>query len=125
MTLSLRVDMNLSPAGVALLEDAGFVAVHWSAVGRHDAPDSILFSWARQNSYIVFTHDLDFGSLLAVTGAEAPSVFQIRTEDVSPQGLGSHAISLLRRFEQELASGALIGVDDGRNRVRILPLLPN
>jgi len=32
----------------------------------------------------VFTHDLDFGDILAATGAEAPSVIQVRTEDTTP-----------------------------------------
>lgn len=120
--MRLLVDMNLSPAWVPLLESAGFVAVHWSTVGSPNAPDRMIFSWARQNGYVVFTHDLDFGAMLAITGAEAPSVFQIRTEDVSPDALGLRAISIISRFSSELAAGALIVVDEGRDRVRILPL---
>lgn len=122
MTLRLLVDMNLSPAWVPLLEASGFVAVHWSSIGLPNAPDRTLFSWARQNGYVVFTHDLDFGALLAITGAEAPSVFQIRTEDVSPDALGARAVTILSRFAPELADGALVVVDEARDRVRILPL---
>lgn len=81
-----------------------------------------LDAYARQNGYVVFTHDLDFGALLAITGAEAPSVFQIRTEDVSPDALGPRAISTLSRFAPQLVAGALVVVDEARERVRILPL---
>lgn len=120
--MRLLVDMNLSPTWVPLLESAGFTARHWSTTGAANAPDAVIFSWARDHDYVVFTHDLDFGAMLAVTGAEAPSVFQIRTEDVSPDALGLRAISSLRRFAAELAAGALVVVDEGRDRVRILPL---
>ncbi len=122
MTLRLLVDMNLAPAWVEILRNAGFEAEHWSQLGSPCAPDSELFEWARSNGYIVFTHDLDFGAMLNATQAEAPSVFQIRTDDVSPEMLSPRAIELLRRFTPQLLSGALVVVDELRERVRILPL---
>lgn len=105
MTLRLLVDMNLSPSWIEVLNNAGFVAMHWSQVGSPHAPDRELFSWASEHGYTVFTHDLDFGALLAATNAESPSVFQIRTDDVSPDALAPrhriaeslHSSTLLRR----------------------------
>ncbi len=120
--MKLLVDMNLSPSWVTALEAGGFEAVHWSNIGRPDAPDNQLFDWARQHGYIVFTHDMDFGAMLALTGTESPSVFQIRTQNVGPAVLATRAIDLLRRFEIELEAGALVVVDELRERVRILPL---
>lgn len=120
--MKLLVDMNLSPAWIAPLTDAGFEAVHWSSVGRGNAPDRELFDWAREHNHVVLTHDLDFGAMLAITRAESPSVFQIRTQDVAPASLAPRAIVLLRRFEVDLLAGALIVVDELRERVRLLPL---
>ena len=114
--------MNLSPAWVPVLAGAGFETLHWSQIGAANAADHVLFAWARENGAVVFTHDLDFGTLLALTGGEAPSVFQIRTQDITPQALGARAIALLRRFEAELANGALVVADELRERVRLLPL---
>ena len=122
MTLRLLVDMNLSPSWVMVLRKAGFEAEHWYMIGAPNAPDSELFAWARENGYIVFTHDLDFGALLAATRAESPSVFQIRTDDVSPDALAARAINLLQRFSPQLSTGALVIVDEMRERIRILPL---
>jgi len=51
---------------------------------------------------------LDFGALLALTAAEAPSVFQIRSYDVTPAALGERVIDFLHRFEYQLAEGALV-----------------
>ena len=73
MKLKLLIDMNLSPAWVDVLRQADFEAIHWSEIGAHNAPDSVLFAWARENSHIVFTHDMDFGAMLAATKAESPS----------------------------------------------------
>ena len=122
MTLRLLIDMNLSPSWVEVLRKAGFAAEHWHHIGAHNAPDSELFSWARENEYIVFTHDLDFGALLAANRAESPSVFQMRTDDVSPDALATRAIDLLRRFTPQLSAGALVVVDEIRERLRVLPL---
>lgn len=125
MTLRLLIDMNLSPDWVDVLREAGFEAEHWFRVGAANAPDNELFAWASQNGYFVFTHDLDFGALLAATQAVSPSVFQIRTDDVSPNALAVRTISLLQRFAPQLAAGALIVVDEKRERIRILPLTDN
>ena len=70
----------------------------------------------------MLTHDLDFGAILAATKVDTPSVIQIRAQDVLPAGLGPRLIVILRRYESELAAGALIIVDEGRQRIRILPL---
>ena len=64
----------------------------------------------------------NFGSALALTRAEGPSVIQIRSEDVSPDAAGNSVISALRTYEEELAAGALIVIDEARQRIRFLPL---
>ncbi|MFZ5993575.1 MAG: DUF5615 family PIN-like protein [Thermodesulfobacteriota bacterium] len=114
--------MNLSPQWVPVLEEAGWEAVHWSRIGRPDASDHEVLDYARSNGYVVFTHDLDFGTVLAATKADFPSVIQIRTQDVSPAHLGQLVISALRQFKQSLEAGALITVDEKKLRARILPL---
>jgi predicted nuclease of predicted toxin-antitoxin system len=70
----------------------------------------------------VFTYDLDFGALLAMTQAALPSVVQVRTQDVRPASLAPLLIPLLRRFENELIAGALLVVDEAQSRLRLLPL---
>lgn len=114
--------MNLSPDWVPALTIAGYEAVHWSTVGDIRATDREIMTWARVNGYIVFTNDLDFGAILAATQAEAPSVLQVRTQDVLPGSLGTLVIDVLRQFEPELIAGALISIDESRSRVRILPI---
>lgn len=117
----ILVDMNLSPQWVPLLEAAGWEAVHWSNAGAPNASDAEIMAWARARGHVVFTHDLDFGALLAATGALGPSVIQVRTEDLFPEAIGSLVVKALRQFQAELSRGALITIDVARSRARILP----
>jgi predicted nuclease of predicted toxin-antitoxin system len=120
--MKLLVDMNLSPEWVAVLKEAGWEAEHWSKVGDPRAADSEIMAWATTHGQVVFTHDLDFGSLLALTQAEKPSVIQVRTQDVTPAAIGKLVVNALRQFQPELEKGALIVLDESRARARILPL---
>ena len=75
------------------------------------ASDPTIMSWAKQNGYIVFTHDLDFGVLLALTQADGPSVIQLRADDVLPEALAPMIIAAIRKLQTELAQGALVTID--------------
>ena len=119
--MKIVIDMNLSPDWVKVLEGAGWETVHWSTVGDMRATDDVIMSWARENGYTVFTHDLDFGVLLALTRAESPSVIQVRTQDIFPEVLGKRLVKVLQEHESVLEKGALLTVDEGKSRVRILP----
>jgi predicted nuclease of predicted toxin-antitoxin system len=74
------------------------------------------------NGYVVITHDLDFGAMLAATQGEKPSVVQIRADDVSPVAIGTQVITALRQMATELENGALLIIDPSRTRLRVLPL---
>ena len=54
LSMKILIDMNISPDLVKVLN----------------------------NSYAILTHDLDFGTILAVSQALAPSVIQIRTQNL-------------------------------------------
>jgi len=114
--------MNLTPKWSVPLLGAGHEVKHWSEIGPADAPDTALMEWARQNGYILFTNDLDYGALLYATGAIAPSVIQARSEDVRPTALAEAVLKALRDAEQELVAGALVTVDIRRHRISVLPL---
>ena len=120
--MKIIIDMNLSPEWVALLRKNGFQAFHWSSIGKPNAPDSEIMQWARDNRAVVFTHDLDFGILLAHTKAGQPSVIQARTQDVTPDHLGSIITGVLSTYQEIIKTGALITIDEARARVRILPI---
>ncbi len=116
------IDMNLSPLWVERLETAGFSAVHWSSVGTATATDTEIMVFARTNDFVVLTHDLDFGAILAATQGEKPSVVQIRTGDLDPNAIAGIVVDALRDTAADLQAGALVSIDLNRTRVRVLPL---
>ena len=120
--MKLVLDMNLSPDWIPVLVQAGHSAIHWSSVGSPRAKDSEILTWARERQQVVFTHDLDFGAILAATDADSPSVLQVRTQDPTPHHCGAIVVDTLTRYAAALAEGALISVDERRARVRLLPL---
>jgi predicted nuclease of predicted toxin-antitoxin system len=79
-------------------------------------------AWARDNGYFVFTHDLDFSALLAMSHAAGPSVLQVRTQDVLPESIGEHVVEVLRTHGPALDRGAVVTIDETSSRVRILPI---
>ena len=120
--MKLVIDMNLSPDWVPVLGQAGHTATHWSSVGSPRAKDREILTWARERRQVVFTHDLDFGAILAATNANAPSAIQIRTQDPTPEHCGRIVVDTIHRYGDALAAGALISVDENRARVHLLPL---
>ena len=102
----LLVDMNLSTEWIPLLRAAGHQAVHWSEVGDPRAPDMVLMQWSIANGYAVFTHDLDFGTMLAISGVDGPSVLQVRCLNVLAEAIGTLVLSLLKTYGAEIEQGA-------------------
>ena len=120
--MKVLVDMSLSPTWREALERHGIEAKHWAEVGDPRAPDRDILEWAREHGFIVFTHDLDFGHLLALTHAAGPSVIQVRTEDVLPEAIGAVVLRALHQHEKLLEAGALIVIETADFRARILPI---
>ena len=120
--MKLVLDMNLSPEWCDVLTKAGWPTIHWSAVGSRTALDAAIMEWAGPKGHVVVTADLDFGEVLALTGANGPSVVLLRLPDVRPAASADVVVSALQQCTAALDQGALLVVDGRRARVRVLPL---
>jgi len=78
--------------------------------------------WARENNHILFTHDMDFGALLAATRATGPSVLQVRVKNPMPDAIGHDVVRVLNLRRELFHRGVLVTVDKVRARMRVLPL---
>jgi predicted nuclease of predicted toxin-antitoxin system len=121
--MKILVDMNLPPEWVEFFAGRGIEAIHWSTLGNSRASDWEIMAWARHRRHIVFTHDLDLGTILATSSAEGPNVLQMRTQDVLPSAVGDDILHVLDEHREVLEQGAIVTVDEVRSRVRILPIL--
>jgi predicted nuclease of predicted toxin-antitoxin system len=120
--MKILVDMNLSPIWENYISGEGIECLHWSKIGKGNEPDSFLFEYAKKNDYLILTHDLDFGAILAHSGENGPSVIQIRSNNITPEYFGKKLISVIKQAETYLEDGALIVLDETRSRIRVLPL---
>lgn len=119
--MKLLIDMNLPPRWVDFLHSRNTEAIHWSTVGKHDAPDQEILEYAANNGYIVFTHDLDFAFLLARSQRSTPSVIQTRIPELRPEAIGDLLIATIEQFADRLEVGCLVTINEDRQRVRLLP----
>jgi len=115
--------MNLSPKWVERLRTSGYDAVHWSEVGSAEATDEDIANWARTEDRIVLTSDLDFGSLLAATRANSPSVVQLRSAILRPSIVGDAVCGALAISRSDLLEGAFLTFDGNRARLKKLPFV--
>ncbi|HYT65486.1 MAG TPA: DUF5615 family PIN-like protein [Vicinamibacterales bacterium] len=120
--MKLVVDMNLSPSWVGRLAQHGFEAVHWSTVGAATAPDTEILAYAHRHNLVLITNDLDFSAILAASAGASPSVVQIRTQDLLSDAAVSIVAKALEAHREDIKRGALLSIDEGGTRVRMLPL---
>ena len=121
--MKLLVDMNLSPSWVDRLTRQGFEAVHWSTVAAPTAPDTEIMAWAREHRLVLITNDLDFSAILAASAGQTPSVVQVRTQDLLSDAAVNVVARALEEYREAVEGGALLSIDEGGTRVRMLPLL--
>jgi len=114
--------MNMPPQWANVLIDKGIPATHWSNVGSFSASDAEIINYAKENDFVILTHDLDFGAILFVTNGQKPSVVQLRINDIYPEIDSDYLISALNFAKTELENGALLIIDTKKTRMRILPL---
>jgi predicted nuclease of predicted toxin-antitoxin system len=120
--MKLLIDMNLSPRWAEFLSKAGFAAAHWSDLGDPSASDPELMQFAKAGGYVIVTHDLDFGTILAATAGDSPSVVQIRADNLSISSIGAQIIAGLMQMQVELAEGALVTIEPDKVRLTVLPI---
>jgi predicted nuclease of predicted toxin-antitoxin system len=107
-----------------LLREAGIDADHVGERGYAAASDSAILALAETEGRVVVTLDADFHTLLALAGATAPSVIRIRIEGLRAEALTHLIQAVLAQVDAELTAGAVVTVQEGRLRLRRLPLTP-
>jgi predicted nuclease of predicted toxin-antitoxin system len=118
------IDMNLSPEWVGVLASENLTAVHWSEVGSARAPDTEIMARARQEGWVALTQDIDFSQLLFATAAGGPSTVLLRLRDELDEGQRKRVTALILQGREALEAGALLVIDEGKARLRPLPMLP-
>lgn len=121
--MKFLIDQNLSPLVATGLSEAGHDAIHVSGLGMERADDSAVLDRASAEGRVIVSADIDFGTLLAVSGADRPSVVLIRrSADRRAIRLVELLLANLADVEEALGEGAIVALDANRIRIRALPL---
>ena len=115
-------DMGISPKTAAFLRSLGHDAVHLHDQGLDGLEDPAILAKAREEGRILLTHDLDFGELIAVSGAMLPGVVVFRLRNMRPERVSRYLEKTISRHAEAMEKGAIISVAEGQVRVRLLPL---
>jgi predicted nuclease of predicted toxin-antitoxin system len=115
-------DMGVSKQVVEWLRTNGHDAIHLRDEGLQRLPNGEIFQKAGHEQRIVLTFDLDFGEILAGSGGQIVSVILFRLRNTRTGFVIRRLGDVLSTSSAELAQGAIIIVEDGRHRVRTLPI---
>ncbi|OHE57918.1 MAG: hypothetical protein A2Z47_01560 [Thermodesulfovibrio sp. RBG_19FT_COMBO_42_12] len=120
--MTFLADMGISQTTVKWLKEQGFDAFHVRDMNMHRATDTEILEKARNDKHIVLTCDLDFGEILSATGEDCPSVIIFRLENETPEHINKRLRQVLQESLEALLKGAIIVVEEGRHRIRKLPI---
>jgi predicted nuclease of predicted toxin-antitoxin system len=121
--VNFLIDNPLSPHVATGLRAAGHDAVHVADYRMQAATDETIFERATSESRVVVSADTDFGTLLSLREATAPSVILFR--GASPKRAEEQVTSILASLpaiETALQRGAIVILERHRLRLRELPI---
>lgn len=121
--MKLLIDANLSPSITVGLTEAGFEAVHVGDVDLLTAGDAAIVAYARANDLVVVTFDSDFAAMLAIEGAEGPSVVHLRNvAELDPAAHLALLVANLGAAAEDIDAGAIVSLSPTRLATRRLPI---
>ena len=120
--MRLVLDQGVPHDAAALLRSLGYDCMHVGEIGMSKAADEEIVAFSLERNAVVVTLDADFHAILAVSGAQGPSVIRMRL-----QGLGAREVvevvrKVLASFEDELKRGSLITVKALKTTCHRLPI---
>lgn len=115
-------DMGVSQRVVEWLRLAGHDAAHLRDEGLQRLPNGQIFQKAADEQRIVLTFDLDFGEILANCGAKTVSVILFSLRNTRADFVVQRLNAVLEESGPRLLQGSIVVVEDGRHRIRKLPI---
>ena len=115
-------DMGVSLTTVGFLKDLGYDTVHVRNEGLQKASDKLIVEKAQNDSRVILTFDLDFGSILATSSDYTPSVIIFRLDNCTPANVNYLLSTILPLVQDHIIKGAIILIEQDRYRIRNLPI---
>lgn len=120
--MKFLADMPISPKTVSFLRSMMYDVYRNSEIGLLRARDVEIVDIAVREERIILTMDLDFAAIIAKSKGTTPSAIIFRVSDETPENVNRLLYTILPQVEEDVVKGAIIMVDDGRFRIRRLPV---
>jgi predicted nuclease of predicted toxin-antitoxin system len=117
------IDNPLSQRVAEGLAEHGHETEHVAAIGLRDAEDALVADYAKATGAVVITADSDFGMLASLTHESSPSIILLRGRISSdPLAQVRLIVANLPNVSDAIDAGAIVIIEQGRVRVRRLPI---
>jgi predicted nuclease of predicted toxin-antitoxin system len=113
--MKVLLDSCVSADIQQILEDVGH-DVFWAGSLSPDPGDAVLLARAHNEGRVLVTMDKDFGGLVIVYGRPHSGI--VRLTNMSTEQQGRVCLTVLRLYDTDLASGAIITASINRVRIR-------
>ena len=123
--MKFLLNMNVPRELGSMLASAGHQCRHAGDIGLARATDGVILARAKRQRECVITHDLDYGQLLAFSGDRGPSVVLFRLRRADTKLMFQRLTAVWKEIERDLASGAIVTIEESARRVRRLPISRN
>jgi predicted nuclease of predicted toxin-antitoxin system len=120
--VKILADVNVSVLVVARLREMNVEVERVPAVMDPRTADHDIVDFAARSGAVLLTHDQDFTAILALSGSRKPSLINLRTSSIDFEFLARCVQSAILEASAELRAGAIVTVEDGGIRVRLLPI---
>jgi len=115
-------DMGISKRVAEWLRANEHDVVHLQDRGLHRLPDGQIFELAAKEQRTILTFDLDFPEIIALSKSKTVSAIVFRLNNTTTSFVIQRIARVLADTAAELEQGAIVMVEDGRQRVRQLPI---
>lgn len=122
--MRLLADLHIAPRTVSFLNGLGHDVVRVTDLLPADTPDEVIVQRAAQERRIILTQDLDFSSIIALSGRRSPSLLSLRLSSSKVEIVNAVLQRMLPVLESDLEQGSIVTIEDQRIRLRRLPLNP-
>lgn len=120
--IRLLLDQGLPHSTVRHIEEHDFDVCHVAEMGHSCASDAQITALALDHGRTIVTLDSDFHRLLAISGANGPSVIRIRREGLRGSDVAALVNQVITQLGDQIERGAMVTVTERTIRLHRLPL---
>ncbi|MBY0274132.1 DUF5615 family PIN-like protein [Candidatus Binatia bacterium] len=120
--MKILADVNIAPRTCAFLRSQGHDVVRVGDVLDPTSSDTMIVEFARAEGRVVISHDLDFSSLVALSGQAAPSLLTLRLGSTQVEAVNAALALVLPQLADDIERGVIATFDGSRLRRRFLPI---